>query len=305
MSAAEAVLSVSTNPNVGTYATRTLYVTPAEFRNAPTGVDTNNLVPGNATASKAALVVQLQRASAAVDNLCGKVLAATVDTETGSYRVTYDDWLGPVLRIPLKFTPIIQVASVQVGNTPNSMAALTDLSNIAYGPKTITVPLSTGIVSSPFRGAGSRQRAIVSYVNGWANTALTTAANAGATAITVASVLGVSPGQQLNIQSTSAAETVTVDPSFVPNPNGINTQIPLTTPLVGTYAPNDTVTAFPQDIKEATILIAKALIKTRGSASMVLASVGGQATREDTLEPGVASDLDIAQMLLEPYRRVW
>jgi len=45
---------------------------------------------------------------------------------------------------------------------------------------------------------------------------------------------------------------------------------------VGTYAAADTVTAFPQDIKQAVILIAKSLIKTRGSESITIASVTSQ-----------------------------
>jgi hypothetical protein len=278
-----------------------MYVTPNEFLNAPTGVDTNQLVPGDVTKSKQALVMQLQRASAAVDNLCQKVIAATVDTESGYYRVQNHAALGPVLRIPLKYTPVIQVAAIKVGPSPAALSTITDLSNLDYGPKTITVPL-TG--TPCLTGWAGRQNAVVSYVNGWANTALTGAAVSGTTSLSVASALGIAPGMQLNVQSATAAETVTVDASFVPTVSGINVPVPITTPLVGTYAAGDTVTAFPQDIKEATILLAKAFIKTRGSAAVVLSSLSGQPGHVDQLESGVASDLDLARMLLEPFKRV-
>jgi hypothetical protein len=295
-------MSLSTNPTVATYSTRTMYVTPNEFLNAPTGVDTNNLVPGDLAKSKQALVMQLQRASAAVDNLCQKVIAATVDTESGFYRVGNHPALGPVLRVPLKYTPIIQVAAVKVGPTPAGLSTITDLSNIAYGPKVVTIPL-VGATPS-LTGWTGQQHAVVSYVNGWANTALTSTAATGATTLNVASALGIAPGMQLNVQSATAAETVTVDASFVPTVSGINVAVPITTPLVGAYAVGDTVTAFPQDIKEATILLAKAFIKTRGSAAVVLSSLSGQPGHADQLETGVASDLDLARMLLEPFKRV-
>jgi len=185
-----------------------MYVTPREFRSAPTGVDVSQLVPGgDAPTNAAALVMQLQRASAYADNFCQKVLAATVDTQAGQYRVQRDA-MGPVIKVPLNFTPIVAVSGVSVGDTPSAVAPLTDLSNIWIGPKTVTVPiLGSG---SPFASFSGRKYATVEYVNGWANTALTAGANPGAMSITVASALGVMPGQQLNIQNATQAETVTV-----------------------------------------------------------------------------------------------
>jgi hypothetical protein len=298
-------MSIVPAPNVGTYSTRTLYVTPAEFLAAPTGVDISQLVPnGSQAANQQALVMQLQRASAYADNFCQKVIAATVDTQAGYYRVQPHPALGPVIKVPLNFTPIVAVAGVSVGSTPAAMTALPDISNVWIDRKTVTVPI-LGSTVSPFQsGAWSgKQYATVSYVNGWANTALTAAAVPGATSITVASTLGIMPGQQLNVQNTNNAETVTVDPAFVPSNTAINAAVPITTPLVGTYAPKDTVTAFPQDIKQAVILIAKSLIKTRGSESITIAQTTSQPDHISKLESGVTSDLDMAEDLLTPYKR--
>jgi hypothetical protein len=280
-----------------------MYVTPREFRAAPTGVDVSQLVPaGDAASNAAALVMQLQRASAYADNFCQKVLAATVNTQAGFYPVRRHRTLGPALRIPLNFTPIVAVSGVSIGSTPASVAPLSDLSNIWIGPKTVTVPVAGTGPGSPF-AASSDKFATVQYVNGWANTALTAGAAPGATSITVASALGIMPGQQLNIQNATQAETVTVAASWVPSNTAINVSVPITTPVVGTYAAADTVTAFPQDIKQAVILIAKSFIKTRGSESITIASVTSQPDHVDRLEPGVTSDLGLAEDILSQYKR--
>ena len=290
-------------PNVGTYSTRTIYVTPSEFKAAPTGVDVSQLVPGgNPAQQTAALVMQLQRASAYADNFCQKVLAATVNTQAGTYRIQNDPLLGAVIKVKLDFTPIVAVSGVSIGSTPSALTPLTDLSNVWIGPKTVTVPITGN--PSPFgtRLTG-KQFATVQYVNGWANTALTAPANPGDMHITVASALGVMPGQQLNIQDPSQAETVTVASTWTPSNDAINVTVPITTPIVGTYAAADTVTAFPQDIKQAVILIAKSLIKTRGSESIVLSSVSSQPDHVEHLEPGVSSDLSLAEDILGQYKR--
>ncbi|WP_427130315.1 hypothetical protein [Pseudarthrobacter sp. S9] len=292
-------------PNVGTYATRSLYVSPSEFKAAPTGVDVSQLIPqGNPAQQAAALVMQLQRASAYADNFCQKVLAATVDTQAGFYRVQNHPALGPVLKIPLNYTPIIAVSDIRTGPTPGSMAAMTDLSNIWIDRKTVTVPFGGGSTMGPsFTRASGKQYAAVSYINGWANTSLASAASPGATTITVASTLGIMPGMQINLQNTTNAEVVTISTSWTPSNTGATVAVPINGPVVGTYATGDTVTALPQDIKQAVILIAKALIKTRGSESIVIASTTSQPDHIDKLENGVSSDLDMAMDLLSPHKR--
>lgn len=288
--------TVTPAPNVATYSTRKTYVTPAEFKAAPTGVDVSQLVPGGDPArNAAALVMQLQRASAYADNFCQKVIAATVDVQAGQYRVQHDKALGAVIKVPVDNTPVIAVSAIKTGRTPGALASVATPANLWIGRKVLTIPVS---------GAhGEHIFAQVDYVNGWANTALTVAAAPGALSITVASSLGIMPGQQLNIQSPTNAETLTVATTYVPSNTAINTPVPVTTPIVGTYGIGDTVTAFPQDIKQAVILITKSLIKTRGSESIVIASTSSQPDSIDRLEHGVSSDMDMALDLLAPYRR--
>lgn len=290
-------------PNVTTYATRSIYVSPAEFKAAPTGMDVTQLVPGgNPAQQAAALVMQLQRASGVADKICRKVLGATLDTQAGSYRVQNDPNLGLVIRVPLDFTPIVAVAGASVGTTPAAMGALTDLSNVWISKKTATIPLA-GTSVTGFHGASGKRFASVQYVNGWVNTTLYAPASPGAVAVTVTSTLGIMPGQQLNLVNTNNSETVTVDPAYIPSNTATNALIPVTAPVVGTYAAGDTVTNMPQEIKQAVILIAKSLIKTRGSESIVIASTTSQPDHVQGVESGVTSDMEMAEYLLEDYKR--
>jgi hypothetical protein len=298
-------VTVVSNPSIATYSNRQMYVVPWEFTNSPTGVDTNNLVPGDATASKQALVVQLMRASGVVDNYCQKVLGATVDVAQGEARVQSHWSLGPRIECPVKNTPVVQLVSASVGDTPASVSPLADLSNTDFSkPGVLGIPIAGGGGPRTFTPSGGGSKFyVLQYVNGWANTTIATAVTTGARSVTVASATGLGPGMALNLQSKSGSEVVVIDASFTPAPTGTNVAVPLTAATVGAYGPGDVATVMPQDIKEATILIAKALIKTRGDAAVVLNAIGGGPGREVPLDDGVASDLDLAEYLLHPYRR--
>lgn len=304
---------MAVNQNVATYATKQIYVTPAEFKAAGTGVDVSQLIPGdnNQAHQMQALVMHLQRASAYADGFCQKVLAATVDTQyKADARVLVDPWLGPLVKIPLDYTPIVAVSAVSAGWTPSGMTTLTDLSNVSIRKKTVHIPIMPGTgtaMQGPpmYAGSGGSAHVSVQYVNGWANTTIGAPANAGATSVTVASTLGIMPGQALTLWNTNNAEQVTVSPAWVPSNTGVNVAVPLAAPLIGTYAAGDTASAMPQEIKIAVILIAKSLIKTRGSESITLPAVTSQPDHINREEPGVSSDMGLAEDILSRYRRTF
>lgn len=293
-------------PNVATYSTRTQYVTAREFTAAPTGVSVDDLVPGGSVAQNTqALEMVLQRASALADNFLRKTIAATVNIVSGSYRVQRAPGIGPVIKVTKMLTPVIAVVDVAMGNTPSSVVSAGVPADIRFGAGTITVPL-LGSAPGPYSsmGAYGYVDARVTYVNGWANTALTAAAAAADMTVTVASTLGVMPGQQINVQSGAMSETVTVSNAWVPSNTAINTAVPITTPLVNAYMVGDTVTAFPQDIKQAIILIAKTLILTPGSEAIVIPTYGSQPGHTQQLVPSVSDDLAQAWQILGSYRRI-
>ena len=284
------------------------YLTVDEYRQAPTGVDTSGLVKGDQAASLAELGNVIARASSWADLLCNQVLAATPDMEGRRVGVSKDG----ILKIHPRFTPVVAVTAVSYGSTPNSLAALTDLSNVWIEPAQICVPLdgSAG-VNSTFAGplGFSAVRPGVSlfvqwkYIAGYPNTTLTATTTAGASSISVKTAGGIVGGAtQLTIYDGTRTETVIVDPSYVTG----STTVPLTGPLVFAHGQvGVSVSALPPAAKQAVILLTSALIKTRGSSAMVMQSIRGEASRQARGEAGMMEEVEIADELLSPYRRVW
>lgn len=296
-------------PTVSTYATRVPYITPAEYAQAATGVDTGNLVPnGSAAQNAAALVRVIARASSWVDNLCYQVLAATRDRQAGRYRVRRDGTIA----VPLDYAPVIAVAAASVGPAVNQLSALGDLSGLELGAKVVTIPAAAtaGGPAAPvpyfdsqlLAGRGTVY-ATVDYVNGYANTALAAAAAAGASSITVASPLAIFGGMTLTIADADKTETVTVAASFAPSVTVANTAVPLAAPLANAHATGTPLGALPEAIKEATILLTSALIKTRGAEAYAMPGIGGQPDHLEHSESHGLEDVDVALDLLEPFRR--
>ena len=277
-----------TSPIVPTYSSRIPYLTPVEYEASPTGVDTGNLVPDGTTQQNAdALVQTIARASSWVDTECRKVLAATLDTTAGRYRVRGDG----TITVPLDFTPILQVTSVQAGSTPSTLSPLGDLSNVWLGRKVATIPLWGVPVGSGWAYA------VVQYVNGYANGLLTQTVSAQATTLTLDSTLGIAPGEQLTIYDPGSTETVTVA-------TVTDTGVTLTAPTASAHLANVAVSALPPAIKQATVLLTSALIKTRGDDAIVMPDISGQPSHSQTMDPTGSEDITVAFELLAPYRRV-
>lgn len=278
-------------PYVPFYATLQPYITVEEFLNEPTGVDTSQLIPGGDTAAnKAALTTTIASASNYADGLCYQVLAATLDLQVGRYRVQRD---GSIL-VPVSYTPLIEVTGVSLGMEPGQLTALTDLSGLWLQRKVVQVPVAG------FGRCGGRLYTQLSYVNGYANTALAAAAAAGASSITVTSALGVFAGMPLTVYDGALTEPVTVDASYVLG----STTVPLAAPLTGAHTAGVAVSALPRAIKQAVIALTAHLIKTRGAESLALAGVSGGPSAVEKEIPGASEEYDEAVDLLHPFRRV-
>jgi hypothetical protein len=291
-------------PTVSTYAYRTPYLTPGEYQNAPTGVDSSNLIPGGTMAQQTAALAQaVVRASAWADTICKKILAATRDTQAGRFRVFRDG----TLRIPVDFTPLIAVAAASVGDSPSQIAALADLSVLELGDKVVTLPAfgSSSALSTCYgRAASGTRYAQLTYVNGYANTGVTAAAASGATSVTVANPLAIFPGMTMTLIDGGSTELVTVSPAFVPTVTVAPTAIPLTAALGPGHTANAVLSALPGEIKEAVILLTSAVIKTgRGAESVEMPNFGGQGSKIPTEAHGL-EELAAALDLLDNHRRV-
>lgn len=296
------------NPAIGGAGIPVTYVSNSQFTFAPTAMDTANLVPGGGLAQQAqALADVLSRASAWADRYCfgsdpaakGASLAATVTVQAGmvAYRSNY-------LRLVCDYKPLISVTGVDVG--PDASSARTigaAAAQIWFGRRTIYVP-STVIAPRTVPTAGLPVYAAWSYVSGYPHTTLAAPASVGDATITVtpsdgsAGVLGVFPGTQLRIIDGAESETVTVT-----NVAGTTLTVsPLTNahqlPAKPDFLP---VTALPANVTQAVILLATALIKTRGDNSMVLASLTEPSEVKDSTGDEF-TDVTVAKELLAPYR---
>lgn len=292
------------SPYVPFYAATTPYITLAEFLTSPTGVDVSSLAPGGAAPENAAVLQTLiASASGYADSLCYQVLAATADMAVGEFRVFRDG----TIRVPVPYTPLIEVTNVALGQRAGALQNLSDLSGLWFQRKTVRIPVAglgfAQIGGAPAAGsAGGSMFAQVTYVNGYANTLLAADAAANATSIVVKSPLGVFAGMPLTVydDAASATEHVTVDASYVSG----STSVPLVAPLSAAHAAGTAVSALPRAIKQAVIALTSHLIKTRGAESLSLSGVSGGPAGIDK-EPADSEEYELAIDLLHPFKRVW
>lgn len=291
---------------VPTYAARSPYLTQAEFLAAPTGVDLTQLMPGGTEPQNAAaLNTVLSAASSYADTLCYQVLAATIDTVAGEYRVFPDG----TIRVPVEFTPLIAVNAVNIGWQANSLQPLTDLSGLWLSRKVVRIPVvgSPGwaVLNAPLPAPVQPRSgcvfAAVTYVNGYTNTTLAASAIAGATSVTVTDATGIFPGLPMTIldDQTPSTEHVTVAASYTVG----STTVPLAAATVNAHTAGTAISALPRAIKQAVICLAVHLIKTRGAESIALDSVGGAPGKLNEESAGYTEEFEQAQDLLAPFRR--
>ena len=287
-------------PNAATYATRVPYITPAEFRAHPTGVEVSKLAPGGSTAANDQALLQIiRRASSMADGMCGnKILAATVDTQSGRYR---PDRFGKI-NIALDWSPVVAVDTVTAGLQPGSQIALEEGPDWSLEGRVLSVPTAfTGC--GQFGPVPSHIWATVRYVNGWANTVFTDPVPEGATELTLNNALGIVPGMTLAVSGATTSEFVVVDPSYVPSTAIVPTVVPLAAPTAFPYAVGDVCTAFPPEVKLAVIFLTAGIIKARGSSAFVMASTRSQPDTEVKLSEVASTEMELAAEILSEYRR--
>lgn len=281
------------------------YITTAEYRNAPTGVDTDDLVDGAEPGSQSAeLVNTIARASSWVDTICNQTLAATVDTENAVVRP--NRW-GEII-CKTSFWPILEVRSLQYGTTVTNPTVLTDLSSVFIERAFFRAALNSVISSSvgplqfgsPMAGAPLYCR--WTYVNGYPNTLLAASTVAGALTFTVTDATGIYANlTRLTIYDGANTENVVVA-------GVVGNVITPATPLAYAHTVNSTnpvsVSALPPAVKQATILLTSALIQTRGDLAVVMDEMGlGGPKKLQGADGDVYVNAALADELLTPYRR--
>lgn len=277
------------------------YITLAEYKNAPTSLDYNNLVVGgNQNAQDAELQRVILRATSYLNEYLNQDLHANPVTETQRVRISPQ---GYIFLHPNK-NPIISLSNFQWGTNPNNMQTLDNPALCYFENQEITIPLSqinTYYTSSgplAFGSYGPRVPIFTkyTYIAGYVNTTCTGSLNAST--LTVVNPSGILPGETYRIIDGANAESVTVASNYTYG----STSVPLTAPLAYGHT-GAGFSNMPFAIKQATILMTSAFIKQRGDASMTM-NLTTQPTTNIGNNQRYAGEIAMALDMVNLYRRV-
>ena len=281
-------MTVPLNPPVfapysQTYAAREPYITPAEYLASPTGMSTSDIVPGGDAITNAdALRQTIARASSWADEICDQILAATMETEVGTWQVR-----NGMIMVPVTQTPVIAVYGISTGPIA-TMTLLADYSGVEIGRTVVRVP--SGMLTAPTRTS-------ITYVAGFANSIMTATSTAGATVLALDNPLGMIAGQTVTIYDPSQTETIVIASVTA---TGITTLAP----MKFAHAIGVNVSALPARAKQAVVLLTTSLLKTKAAQAMVLHSVRATPQTQQSTAPGRTSEEVDARELLRSMNRV-
>lgn len=281
----------------------TPYLTIAEFKQAPTAIDVDDLVGGGTSAiNDQELSNVIARASSWIDSHCGQVLAATLDSETMRASV---DRRG-FLKIHPRYWPITEVVALSYGPLPSLLASV-DPSVLWIESESVVLPVQgfSAAFNGPIQFAGNystTQESFVSisYVNGYGNAALSASVGASATSLTVSDRTGFMPGTQFFVYDGAATELLTVASSYVSaqGPGALT----LAAPTGYAHLSTVSVSALPPAVKQAAIYVTSAVLKARGNSALVMQSLTPNTFQ--TANPSALSDFNSAVDILKPFRRI-
>jgi hypothetical protein len=282
----------------------TPYITVAEYKNAPTSIDYDNLVVGgNANAQDAELSNVIRRASSFMDEYFNANLNATQYTETQRTRFTAEGYLA----IHPNNTPIVSLSNLEYGTNPNNLITLPDCSNAWFEEQQMIVPLSNIALSYSsqgplaFGGYGIPRQQVFTkytYIAGYVNNPIATA-TAAATSLTVQNATGILAGQTLRIYDGASTENVTVASTYTYG----STTVPLTSALAFTHASGINIGNIPNSIKQACILLTTAFIKLRGDNSLTM-NITTAPTANISGDMRYSSEIRLALDMVDKYRRI-
>jgi hypothetical protein len=280
------------------------YITLAEYKNAPTSIDYDNLVVGgNAGAQDAELSNAILRASSFMNEFLNQNLNATTQIENQRVRITGQ---GTIALHPNN-NPIISLQSFSYGADPLSLVTIPDPSKVWFEDQQIIIPLASMSTTYSSQGplafgpyGAPRQQVYVTYqyTSGYVNNLIATA-TAAATSMTVQTADGIVPGMTLRIYDGASSERVVVASNYTYG----STTVPLTSALAYTHASGVAFGNLPQTIKEACILITTAFLKVRGDRSLTMA-ITTQPSGNGSGQQLYGAEIDMALEMLNLYRRV-
>lgn len=300
------------------------YISPSQYRFAPTAVATNGLVAGSSsesTDSTASLAQVIQRASAWIDNHCfhrsDGSLVSSITVE--QMMVTLKPGGQAVFLV--NFKPLRQLVGLALGPYSGNLQSVSSqtAAAIILGEKSFTLPgwsyqgNTTGFVT-PWPTVDGRILGVYSYIAGWPHSTLSASVAAGSTTLTVnppvpgaTTLYGAYAGTPLTIKDGANTETVVL----ASDPTGLTLNLVSGTTFSHALpaAPDATmVTALPSSVEQACISVVNVLLKTQGMRAQVLPGSIGAATpnqKQAMARAGALGDFELAESLLKPFQTVY
>jgi len=283
-----------------------MYLTVQEFKNAPTAIDCSNIIPGGTQAQNdAELTNVIRRASSWINQICKMpTLEATLNTEIKEVNMSTTG----LMRVHPDMIPIITLLdSVQYKISPlNNWIPLT-MTDIEVFPRYFTVynlaemmispqgvqPFSILPYRSPYTKWRMKNIPVIlqyTYVNGYPNTTLSADASAGANYIGVKNVTGM-VNQTITIYDDDLTEEVMIS-------SMTNGTVNLASPLQFSHTSGVAVSALPDSVKQAAIILTSYFIQERGALSITMSeqTLGG-------VRNSSGNGVEVAKELLKPLTR--
>ena len=185
------------------------YLTIAEYKNAPTAIDYNNLVVGGTSAQQdAELAAVIQRASSWIDIYVNQPLIAQNFQEQSRTRITQEGFMV----LSPDYNNVVALNSLSYGATPTALTAATDgaLQSAWFEKSQIIMPLSQIGLSYSSQGplsfgfppnSRSRIYAAYNYCAGFCNGNINTA-TAGQSSFTMIDPIGLTAGTVVIFRAT-------------------------------------------------------------------------------------------------------
>jgi hypothetical protein len=278
------------------------YLTLAEYKNAPTAIDIDNLVVGGTAAQQdAELNSVIGRASSWINTHLNQSLIARAVTEQNRTRMTPQ---GNLIIRP-EINPIIAFSSLSYGASPTNLTPVTDLSPLWFESDKVIYPVAQTSLSYSSQGPlafgfppSSRSQIYVSYnyTAGYVNTL--GSGSAGSKNVTVTNPVGILPGQIINFYDGQYSERLQVATNYTYGANPVT----LTTNMAYAHT-NAAFSGMPAAVKEAAILVVTDFLKVRGDNSLTMA-VTTRPSSGPNVQDIIGSDLALAKELLRPFRKV-
>ena len=280
------------------------YLTIEEYQNAPTAIDTANLIPtGSLLSQDEALAEVIARASSLLDAECmgaWGTLCATRNTENARIWASNN---GSIVVHP-KYWPILEVSAFSVSSSPSAPAAsVTPQGNVWIEPSQFIVQPG-GVVGTGFGGLGFGRGQVYcswQYVNGWPNTSLSASVAAGAASVSAMDPTGIYPGTGLELFDAPNDEMLVVASDYVPG----GTLLPLTHGLSYDHLAGTTLSNLPTAAKQAAISMVTCLVKIRGSGALIVDDIGEARRVAGAVGDGAIDDWEMAMRGIRALRQMY